>query len=52
MPKKLNLIGQRFGRLTVIEEAPNQGRYTQWKCLCDCGKEKICKTDSLRSGSL
>lgn len=52
MPTKLNLIGQRFGRLTVIDDAPNKGRRTQWKCMCDCGNEYIGLTDSLRSGKL
>ena len=41
MPAKLNLIGEKYGRLTVIEKAPNKGKRTQWKCLCDCGKEKV-----------
>ena len=50
MPKKLNLKGQKFGRLEVIEEAPNKGKRTQWKCLCDCGNEIIVLTDSLRYG--
>lgn len=52
MPKKLDLTGQRFGRLVVIEPAPNKGRRTQWKCMCDCGNEYIALTDSLRSGRL
>ena len=50
MPKKLDLTGQKFGRLTVISSAPNKGRRTQWKCLCDCGNEITVLTDSLRSG--
>lgn len=52
MPVKLNLINQKFGRLTVIEKAPNKGRRTQWKCLCECGNEYIGLTESLRSGTL
>lgn len=52
MPKKLDLTGQRFGRLTVTEPAPNKGKRTQWKCICDCGNEYIALTDSLRSGRL
>lgn len=52
MPAKLDLIGQRFGRLVVTDTAPNKGRRTQWKCICDCGKEYIGLTDSLRSGKL
>lgn len=50
MPKKLDLVGQKFGKLTVIESAPNKGRRTQWKCKCECGNECIVLTESLRSG--
>ena len=36
------LEGQKFGRLTFIERAPNvpdeNGHYaTRWKCVCECG---------------
>ena len=27
---KLNLLGKQFGRLTVISEAANIGRWTAW----------------------
>ena len=38
MPKKSNLIGQRFGKLTVISKAEEtQDRYALWNCRCDCG---------------
>lgn len=50
MPKKIDLTGQRFGRLTVLEPAPNKGRRTQWKCMCDCGNEYVTATESLRNG--
>lgn len=44
-----DIRGQRFGRLTVIEYShSHQGAY--WKCLCDCGTEKIIKGKSLVSG--
>lgn len=52
MPAKLNLINQKFGRLVVIESAPNKGKRTQWKCLCDCGNEIIALTESLRAGTI
>lgn len=46
------MIGKRFGRLTVIEEAGrNSHRFIQWKCLCDCGREKIVSGHNLRSGN-
>ena len=37
MGKKVNLIGQRFGRLVVIEEAPSRHGNAMWICKCDCG---------------
>jgi len=51
--KARNLIGYRFGNLTVIERAPNS-RYgkTMWICKCDCGriKSRPVFSDSLISG--
>lgn len=41
MPK-MNLIGQRFGKLTVTEYAESiRNNQTTFKCLCDCGNEHI-----------
>lgn len=48
--KKLDLIGQRFGRLTVIAPAENVGNRTAWLCPCDCGNDVVVKTYHLRSG--
>jgi len=40
--KVLDLIGQKFERLLVIQRVKNN-KYgcSQWLCRCDCGKEKI-----------
>lgn len=43
-----NLIGQRFGFLTVIaltEKSNYEGRL--WECQCDCGNKKLVSTYSL-----
>lgn len=48
--RKLDLTGQRYGKLTVTGPAPNIGARTAWHCKCDCGNEKIVKTCHLRSG--
>lgn len=46
-----NLIGQRFGRLTVIEKtAERKHGNIVWKCLCDCGNEHFAYTNLLTSG--
>lgn len=50
MPAKLNLIGQTFGRLTVISEAPKKGKLTAWRCLCSCGNEITVATGYLNGG--
>lgn len=42
MAKKLELVGKRFGNLTVISRAENNPKgNTQWNCKCDCGGEKV-----------
>lgn len=50
MPK-LNLLGEKYGLLTVIEEAEQIGGRTAWKCQCECGKEITVITKSLRNGN-
>jgi hypothetical protein len=49
---RLNLIGQKFGRLTVIAFAGiAKCGQSSWECLCDCGNKKIVKSDHLRRGN-
>mgnify|MGYP000190341821 CR=1 FL=1 len=40
--KQLDLVGKRFGKLLVVEKlnVNNKGNLL-FKCLCDCGNEKI-----------
>ena len=47
---KLNLIGQKYHRLTVLEGADPIGGRSAWACQCDCGTIKTIKTEELRSG--
>lgn len=37
MPPRKELVGVRFGRATVIERMPNDGRNVVWSLRCDCG---------------
>jgi hypothetical protein len=39
---RLNLVGQRFGRLEVLEEGPRgrDGR-VRWRCRCSCERRQI-----------
>ena len=47
-----NLIGQKFGRLTVIEYAGSHYDGAMWKCHCDCGKTTIVHARFLKRGGV
>lgn len=47
-----NLIGQKFGRLTVLEAAPRRNGYAMWLCRCDCGGTSVRRTGALRHGAV
>lgn len=51
MPKKIDLTGQRFGKLVVVKESPERksGRI-YWECKCDCGNIILVKGLSLKNG--
>ena len=52
MGKFIDLTGQTFGTLKVIERAPNQKGHTMWKCICqNCGREKLAYGVNLRRGT-
>ena len=47
--KRIDLVGQRFGKLTVVSFAGlNNWSNSKFLCKCDCGKEKIIPSGSLR----
>lgn len=50
--KRLDLTGQRFGRLTAIERCgmDSSGKNSVWLCLCDCGGTTKATTTHLRNG--
>jgi hypothetical protein len=49
--KFIDLTGQRFGKLVVLEVAfKDKYKIYQWKCICDCGNETIVSRDALKSG--
>jgi hypothetical protein len=45
-----DLVGQRFGRWTVIERGPNIKRRAGWICRCDCGEERAVESGNLVTG--
>ena len=50
MPSLIDLTGQRFGRLLVVEKSKSKYGYVTWLCKCDCGNEKVVSGDMLRKG--
>ncbi|SDF90255.1 transcriptional regulator [Marvinbryantia formatexigens DSM 14469] len=50
--KSKNLVGQRFGHLTVLEKTPERFcGYVVWRCRCDCGRETLANTKYLQRGT-
>ena len=52
---KKDLIGQKFGRLTVVAESPSRVtgvgyRTTMWECRCDCGNTVVVRAKCLLGG--
>ena len=52
MSKVIDLKGQKFGRLTVLERAPSTGGQAEWICECECGNIKKVKSQHLRNGMI
>ena len=48
----INLQGQQFGGLTVLEPVPKRGKdgSIRWLCRCDCGRYVIQSSNKLRMG--
>lgn len=49
--RKLNLTGQRFGRLVVLTSDRTRRGTSAWRCRCDCGNETVVATGNLRNGN-
>ena len=51
MSKKINLKGQKFGRLIAIKDTEKRSnRKVVWLCQCECGNFTYVKSDNLRNG--
>jgi hypothetical protein len=47
-----DITGQRFGKLVAIAPTnKRRNRSVEWKCICDCGKEKTVSCASLVGGN-
>jgi hypothetical protein len=51
--RAIDLTGQRFGSLLVLERDPTRtvAKKIVWKCACDCGATTYTQTNNLRSGN-
>lgn len=50
--KKIDLAGQRFGRLVAVADAGrNKTGAVLWRCTCDCGGEAVVRCADLRNGA-
>ena len=51
MAKRIDLTGQRFGRLLVLRPShTDKWQNWHWLCLCDCGASHTVQTGCLRRG--
>lgn len=55
MGKFNDLTGKKFGKLTVSKlhgrtETTGGTKFYLWLCKCDCGKDKVCRSNNLVSG--
>lgn len=50
MRKKISIIGEKYGLLTVIKEVEEINHKRTLECICECGNTKIVAMNSLRTG--
>ena len=55
--KTIDLTGQKFNRLTVLERAddyitPQGVHYVKWKCQCECGNVVEVTRSKLMNGDI
>ena len=52
--RRVQIEGERFGRLTVVSLAPKLpwNGNSRWYCLCDCGRKCIVNYSHLKSGGV
>ena len=52
MSRLIEETGNRFGRLLVLGRHLTNTKWAYWLCICDCVKEKIVRSDHLRSNKI
>lgn len=48
--RRLQLVGQRFGRLLVVKDAGTR-HGSLWQCVCDCGEIRVVSSSHLKDGT-
>ena len=51
MPKKIDLTGSKYGKLTVLRPVEGSSKYKMWRCRCDCGNEVDVSVSALNKGN-
>lgn len=49
-PQTEDLMGQKFGKWTVIGPVDKLGHNIRWKCRCECGNEAMVGVGNLKTG--
>lgn len=52
MGKIIDLTGQRFGKLTVVQKSKSKNGRRYWECKCDCGNTTFVSTANLNGGKV
>lgn len=47
---RINMVGMRFNKLTILEYAYTKNKRSYWKCKCDCGNQIISNSNAIRRG--
>lgn len=49
---RINIAGNKYGRLTVLSFVKTEKAEYRWNCICDCGKTSIVESSHLKAGSI
>ena len=52
MGKLIDLTGQRFGKMTVVERVGSYSKSPLWYCKCDCGQEFMAISRNINQGDV
>jgi hypothetical protein len=47
-----DLTNKNFGRLRALRRGKSRGKHGYWLCVCECGRRKLIRTDSLLAGMI